>query len=249
MVISDNIAARDELWIIGDTFVKDSFNALTALKRATIMGGKQPIPYLFNYYDITGHHMKSSANTRGLARFINPLVNAMNEEPYLPKIILIIPDKNFLMCLKPGKFDSSMLISSALHYTIKQIDKYIDRRQQDLFFKKPGTAPADGTPKIILVRMPKRPSTILISGTEFFSLRGKFNSILKECLLDGNAADHYIISIDIDSSEYDLTGEMTSAGKANFWKEINKGIKKFDDGEISLRPRGFKLQTTAKDVH
>ena len=84
--------------------------------------------------------------------------------------------------------------------------------------------------------MPKRPSTRLIAGTEFFSLRGKFNSILEERLLDGNAADHYIISINIDLIEYDLTGEMTSAGKASFWREINRGIKKFDDGDITLRP-------------
>ena len=74
MIISDNIAAKDALWIIGDTFVKDSFNALTALKQAAIVN-KQSITYLFNHYDITGHHMRSSANTRGLAHFINPLVN------------------------------------------------------------------------------------------------------------------------------------------------------------------------------
>ena len=74
---------------------------------------------------------------------------------------------------------------------------------------------------------------------EVFASRGKFNSILEERLQDGNAASHHIISIDVHEEGFDLTGELNSIGKESFWKEIDKGLKKFDTNEIKLLPRNF----------
>ena len=48
-----------------------------------------------------------------------------------------------------------------------------------------------------------------------------------------------LISITVPDNEFDLSGYLTSSGKASFWKEIDCGMKKFDEGDIKLRPRNF----------
>ena len=47
------------------------------------------------------------------------------------------------------------------------------------------------------------------------------------------------MSIDIDSTEFDLQGNLTSNGKNDFWKEINRAMWKFDNNDITLQPRKF----------
>ena len=138
-------------------------------------------------------------------------------------------------------------MGSTLHYLIKQIDIFIDRRRCDLADKRPGALPPFTT-KIIWVRMLKRSSqdkpkniTQLPDDLKYLqathNLRGKFNSIMEERLFDGKDDDHRIISIDVQHRYFDITGNLTSAGKEDFWKEINKGFKKFDLNEIKLLPR------------
>ena len=56
-------------------------------------------------------------------------------------------------------------------------------------------------------------------------------------MLDGKADDHFIISIEVDPHEFNFSGGLTKAGLTHFWDEINKGMKRFDDDEITLKPR------------
>ena len=97
-------------------------------------------------------------------------------------------------------------------------------------------------PKFIWVRMLKRPPLMSVPNAygnshSAFQLCGKFNSILEECLLDGDADNHCIISIEVEMHDFDLTGNLLSAGKVTFWKEINRGMTKLDNKEITLKPR------------
>ena len=126
----------------------------------------------------------------------------------------MVPDKDFLTILHKVSC-SSMVIGACLHYLIMQIDLMIERRKQDLLVKKPGALMSDEFPKIVWVRMLKRPK----------------------------ADNHYIMSIDVSLNDFDLTGHLTSSGKATFWKEVNQGLMKFDHGKITLRPRHFQVSS------
>ena len=44
------------------------------------------------------------------------------------------------------------------------------------------------------------------------------------------------MSIEVAQREFDIMGFLTSAGKEEFWKEVDAAIKKFDTDKISLRP-------------
>ena len=77
-----------------------------------------------------------------------------------------------------------------------------------------------------------------------FTLRGKFNSILEERLLDGNAESHHIMSIEVPAENFNFTGELTELGQKKFWAEIDKAIQRFDTGEITFKPRKFQPSST-----
>ena len=95
----------------------------------------------------------------------------------------------------------------------------------------------------------KRPLCRLENPMEaLYMTRGKFNSILEERLLDGDKDNHHIISIDVPTSGFDLTGKFTTSGASDFWHEMVKGIRRFDLNEIKLKPREFTTAPKAKVI-
>ena len=154
----------------------------------------------------------------------------------------MVSDKDFLTILHKVSC-SSMVIGACLHYLIMQIDLMIERRKQDLLVKKPGALMSDEFPKIVWVRMLKCPKLNLTNNKAIYQLRSKFNAILEERLRDGKADNHYIMSIHVSLNDFDLTGHLTSSGKATFWKEVNQGLMKFNHGKITLRPRHFQVSS------
>ena len=84
--------------------------------------------------------------------------------------------------------------------------------------------------------MLKRPERIM-SGTcvKVLPMRNKFNAALEECVATLNDSFH-LVSIEVHEADFDLSGGLTSFGKTTFWKELNRGLKKFDKGEITLKP-------------
>ena len=195
------------------------------MKKAVVII-KQPKPYIFNYFNISSHYITTGSGIRGMARLLNPLIHGLNEEAFLPKLIVVILDVDMLKYLAIKGKASSLVIGSMLHYAIMQFDLYIERRKQDLASKcLRALFPADTYPKIIWVRIPKRPKAI---AKDIFSNRGKFNLILEERLFDGKESSHFIISIEVPQDEFPITGELSSADKSSFWREISEGLKKFD---------------------
>ena len=70
-----------------------------------------------------------------------------------------------------------------------------------------------------------------------FGLRGKFNSILEERLLDGKDDQHFIMSIEVDPSRFDHWGNLSTHGTNIFWNEVDRAMEKFDKDKIKLKPR------------
>ena len=67
--------------------------------------------------------------------------------------------------------------------------------------------------------MIKRPKNLTTES--MISVQSKFNSILEERLFDGNANNHYLISIDVDLGEFHPDGGLTCTGMELFWKDLN----------------------------
>ena len=192
------------------------------------------LPFLYQMFNV--HDFKPGAAYTGLSRILHATVQAFNDRDRLPKYILMMPDWDIIVSLLKDNIESSYVMGATLHYLIKQVDILIARRCQDILEKKPGTV-TDGHPYVVWVRMIKRGTAFSSAQRKALKLRGKFNSILEERLLDGHADTHRIMSIDVPIESFDRNGNLTSSGKEDMWKEINRGIRRFDLGEIKLKPR------------
>ena len=154
----------------------------------------------------------------------------------LPKYILILQNKDLITNMKTSKIEAGYVMGAIIYYIIKQIDLLAERHKTDILNKKPG-AYCDEHPKIVWVRMLKCPKQEFPAEVHrVISLRGKFNSVLEERLLDAKGS-HHIMSILVDMTEFDMWGDLTMKGKYNFWREVDRAMKKFDLNEITLNPR------------
>ena len=236
----------DDIWFVGDEFVKNNLGALHELRALAYQKGN-PLPYIFQFYNIHGFYTLSAV--RGITRMINPLIEGINEQPRLPKYIVMVPDVDILMALRSQNIAAALVMGSTLHYLIRQLDTILEWRKQSLREKKPGALPKDSDlyPKIIWIRIPKCP---MIQGTQLipnaFHLRGKFNSVLEECLHDGKDDVHKIMSIDVPHTSFDSLDKLSSLGQSEFWIKVNKALKRFELNKIKLRPR--KAQPPAAQI-
>ena len=248
-LITGNVKAIFDIWFVGNMFIKTNIDELFNLKKKAITKRK-PIPYIFDMFNIKGYW--SGLTARGLPRLLNPITDAFNDNHRLPKYIIIIPDKDLLMAIRNRiNFGTSRVLGVTVHYLIKQIDKMIQRRMDDLMDKRPGAIAAVNAkdsehPQVIWVHMlkcPKMPNTTDTAGLllqdmqDIFSLRGKFNSIIEECIFEDGHGKHFIMSIEVDQNDFTPLGDLIGEGSTAFWKEIDRAVKKFDRGEITLKPR------------
>ena len=232
-----------DVWIVGDHFLHNTAQAYFTMRNNAVKNNKT-VPFLFQSYNVSAYFNMISSSTRGLARILNPLIQALNERPRLPKMIIVVPDKDIITDAKTYSFGSTYILGKALHYLVKEIGIVIQRRKMELMEKKPGTVVPD-YPKVIWVRMLKRPKDIPVIGfTEALSMRGKFNSIREEMLTVINPGENHLISITVPENDFNMQGDLSNTGKTCFWSEMDRGLKKFDLGEISLKPCNFSENKT-----
>ena len=91
LIISENVRAIHDVWILGDHFVKDNINALYALK-AKALARKAEISFIFQHYNVLEFYTGSGFS--GITRMLHPLIKALNQVPHLPKYIIILPDRD-----------------------------------------------------------------------------------------------------------------------------------------------------------
>ena len=144
--------------MVGDTFLEYSFNSLQKWKNIATVTNKavnsttsMAKPFIWQNFNID--RFTPNYGVLGPNRFLNPIIDAMNKNPHLPQIILMVPDVDMITSLLKIHKLNSMMLGTALHYIIKQTDIVIARRRLDLVDKRPGAALSQDYPKIIWVRM------------------------------------------------------------------------------------------------
>ena len=88
--------------------------------------------------------------------------------------------------------------------------------------------------------MVKRPD--FTSRKEIFALTRKFNTALEDVIADNRHSHILKIELEHTSAHFDQFGNITPAGKIDFWKDLDGQMKKFDRNRTDLKPK--KLQTT-----
>ena len=91
------IEVFQDIWLVGYTFLKEMHDSLFTVEREAI-AKELPKPYIFQHFNVKLFDLRAAVE--GLARSINPLIEAFNENHRLPQYILVIPDKDILLNIK-----------------------------------------------------------------------------------------------------------------------------------------------------
>ena len=146
MYFTDNVPALHDVWLIGDDFLKNNIGEFHAARKNALKN-RTSSHYLFDNHNVLGFYGSSSW---GINRFLNPFIDALNEPPHLPKMLVFAYDKDILSNLSLHKIHTGVVLAVVLHYMIKQIDSIIRKCISAIIEKWPG-AITQGYPKIIWV--------------------------------------------------------------------------------------------------
>ena len=149
---------------------------------------------------------------------------------------MIIPDQDIFEDINLNDKDADVLIQDLAYWLVRKIDVTVRRRKLDLLEKKPGVL-SGFTPTIIFVKMLQRAVTFSEESTKYAiqKLRPKFNDALNDATSKRGLR---ILTINSCNSfqHYDHRGNLSPAGKHEFWWELDELINRFDLNKIKLMP-------------
>ena len=119
---------------MGDYFLKDTQQSLFSLNKAAKKCNQDP-PHLFKEYNISAYYCTSTISNP-ITRLMNAFVDTLNQHNLLPKLVIVIPDKDLLRGVL-DKQGASIMVGSTVHQIIKQMDIEISCRKLDIADKKP----------------------------------------------------------------------------------------------------------------
>ena len=94
--IVDKVEAIYDVWLIGDEFFSKIYDSLKEWRCRT-RAAKSKQPYLYDYYNVFGYYMlRSSGNRYAIGRVLNSLIVGLNTRHRLPRLIILILDKDVI---------------------------------------------------------------------------------------------------------------------------------------------------------
>ena len=218
--LAGNLQAQKDIWILGDSFLRDTFRTLQALgesrKERNDRKDKRTenIPYIISQYNVVPLMLNFSAFSL-LARLINNMIEGLNATNRMPRILLVILDQAIVREINFFEYGISKVLAKVLTHLIKQIQKAIERRKDIMCEIKPGSLNR-GEPKIIYLAMFDCPNP-----GKYISLHAKFNAILEEIL--AGQRNRYFLNItdSMGRNCFDRYNNITSTGQINMWMEID----------------------------
>ena len=226
MFIADPIIALKDCWIIGDLFVSEIYHELPAQNQENRSANAKQL-YIYRNYNVKcfSTHLLAPPKANPVARLVNALVNAVNENRYLPRLIVIIPDRDIVKQVQDVDVGVFTVLEHLIKWTIVMMNRGINTHRDDLTKFSEG-AVTYAEPKWLWVKMLDRVSVI----DKALAMRGKFNRALENMLVGRHS--HYLIDLNKNMSDPAYYSShlktLNGDGKARFWLELDKVLKKFD---------------------
>ena len=194
-------------------------------------------PYVYDIYNIQAYYNPRSMHERTtMGRLRSEIVRGLNEHVYLPRYIVMFPDKDMITSINMAKFGSGFCLSSNIHWLVREIKKLLMARRENMKTTRPGSLSSAMEPLIVWVEMVNRPIYRNEDLKQVLVLRKKFNEILNAELMHEKYMYVMKIEVPINQSNFDNWGNLSTDGKWIFWKQFDEQIKKFDRREIDLLP-------------
>ena len=214
--------------------MKELWPAILASKAKAVVD-KRPLPYLFNHYNLIPCY-PTSANLARLAigRMLNEFIANINDKDFLPRYIIIVPDKDIIESSRQAGFGCKVVFEKTLFWLMQQMETILSLRKEDIKGKKQGTLfAAESFPKIVWMTMSIRPFIKNADKGYVFAQCKTFNSILKAMIPKFDNTLLLETELPDDRNLFDFSGCITGYGKTLTWKEINRFIREMYEFKAS----------------
>ena len=235
-LIPAKIQALDDMWIIGDRWLKEMFPSLQSINDKAAHERKKP-PYICEYFNVFCYYPANDYNPMG--GIINALIDILNKREKLPRYLLIAPEQSII---RAAGFEAGfdVVARKLISCLQRNISRSLSSRQDDLMNRKPGAVNPVPT-RIIWVKMLDGPHYEFHPDRDhqwITDRRVDFNKILENFLVTTSSGYLHIMEIKHLSvnEHFDNVGNINPKGKIQFWKELDHLMKRFDRSEISLDP-------------
>ena len=208
---------------------------------------KRPAPYLYDYYNITCLTQNPlSANENTTSRIHNALVQGLNEQNVMPRIIIMITDLDILRFLNFFSFGESHVIGEALNWLLINCEHSIESKHEEYRKKKPGALVA-GEPKMIWLGIPERP----MYDHNFTPAIRKFNRILADLVEKKENNEYLSISDHLGPTQanYHQFFKLSGRGETSFWRAIDSVIEEFDVLSAQEKGKDYQANNDQEDLH
>ena len=165
ILITELVKAVNDMWFLGDSFLKDLTASFHAQKANANLNNKQP-PYAQGYFNTDMLYQNPNAgnsNQSGIGRVINALAEKLNDKDSvpLPKFILIILECDIIKQAQFYDYGIAYILDQLYTWLQKNIEMFIETRKGDLKIRKPGAVLSATYPKFIWVLPLQRPPITL----------------------------------------------------------------------------------------
>ena len=118
----------------------------------------------------------------------------LNSEDYLPKYIIMLPDKNIIKDVHFGGFGCKVIFKKLLTWSCKAIETVLDIRKADLKSRRAGAILVDYEPMLLWTKMVPRPFIKTDDGF-IFAQCNTFNAVLESVVSKAKSATMIKLSL------------------------------------------------------
>ena len=232
--VSEPIVALKDCWIIGDLFVSQVFHTLPSRNVQNRLAHKKSL-FLYDNFTVKCFSTNPLSKIKEApARLVNSLAHAINENRYLPRLILILPDWDMIKHIGQVTYGIYEILERLIKWVINTMIRMVDTRKDDLSHHFSG-AVAFSEPKFIWFKMINRINV----QDRALAVRGKFNRALENILADKH--QHYIMDVSgkINDTSYfsSQRKELNDDGLNKFWSEVDKMVEQFEFDKEPFKPK------------
>ena len=207
--------AYDTVWFVGDQFFSETFTQY--FQNASSREDKTS--YIRAYYDTIGYCQVEGLNRNIFSRLRNAVVEGINKQVLLPKVILLVFENDILDYLDHYRPGVSTLIGQTIEWLANQLHRMITSHKEKL----PSKSRKFKYPVVMMCGLPHH--------CEFGKLnefRDKFNTCLQSTTSLFREMHYLEMVWDSRDTTLFTRGNLNSKGYAAYWQSVNEAFEKWD---------------------
>ena len=239
-IISVNLPAVQDVWLIGDQFLHSTYHQYALMHKKAKMSSSGDVkpPYLTEHYNVTSHTMGDiNGITIAMSRIQNCIMSQLNNCKTMPRFIIIVPDNDLLKSNQTTvdifDYGARKVCDRIATWLALEINDAVLNGHKAMKQIRRGSVMA-GDPKLIFVKMIYRPIK-----NDVQSLRNIFNDPLENALV--SLHNNFVVRIQMQNNQFDHTKScLTDRGTQQFWWCLDRQLEEFDNcndkQKSALRP-------------